>query len=100
MISLGYARQQEDEVRITRLSDGTPLTNGVRLDGVLVSRLDFDVQVLSVPHVPENEMDGLIRYRLRSIYPGNPGETSFDYRLESDGQVRTAVVFIWQKKGP
>ena len=98
MISLGYARQQEDEVRITRLSDGTPLTNGVRLDGVLVSRLDFDVQVLSVPHVPENEMDGLIRYRLRSIYPGNPGETSFDYRLESDGQVRTAVVFIGRKK--
>lgn len=98
MISLGYARQQENEICVTRLSDGAPLANGAGVDGLLVSRLDFDVQVLSIPRVPDSEVDGLIRYRLRSIYPGNPGDTSFDYRLESDGVRQTAVVFIARKK--
>ncbi len=98
MIALGYARQQENEVRVTRLSDGAPLADGRHFDALLASRLDFDVQVLSIPRVPDNEIDGLIRYRLRSIYPGNPDETSFDYRLESAGARQVAVVFISRKK--
>ncbi len=68
-----------------------------RVDGILVSREDFDFQVLDLPSVPDKEIEGLIRYRLRSLYPGSPGETTFDYVLESAGSRRRAVVFICRK---
>ncbi len=60
----------------------------------LLSRMDFEVRILDIPHIPEKELDGLIRYRLRSLYPGNPRETAFDYRVERGGRRRQAVVFI------
>jgi hypothetical protein len=68
-------------------------------DVVLMSRLDFDVQELDIPPLPDGEVEGLIRYRLRSIYPGTPEETSFDFRLFRQGQGRTrrAFVFIARK---
>jgi hypothetical protein len=94
VISLLYARRKGDAVKLRRIEDGRPpdkasapgkkaspaaagseSANG-RADGVLVSRGDFDFQVLDLPAVPDKEIEGLIRYRLRSLYPGSPGETT------------------------
>ena len=97
MIVLGYGEERETEVHLSRLDDGAHLNGNSRFDGLLVSRLDFDLQILDIPNVPDGEVEGLIRYRLRSIYPGNPGETAFDYRVESAGAQQRAIVFISRK---
>lgn len=97
MIVLGYGEEKEAEIHVSRLDDGANLNGNSRIDGLLVSRLDFDLQILDIPNVPEKEVQGLIRYRLRSIYPGNPGETAFDYRVESAGAHQRAIVFISRK---
>ena len=94
MIALGYGKRSGESVLLCGIEDGEPLEAGAPIDGILVSRLDFDVQVLDIPSVPEKEMEGLIRYRLRSIYPGNPSETAFDFRLETEGRLTRAVVSI------
>ncbi len=76
----------------------------ITLDGeqpfgaLLMSRLDFDVRVFEIPPVPDREIEGLIRLRLRSVYPGNPNETAFDFRVIKRGPVRRAVVFIARKR--
>jgi hypothetical protein len=97
VIALGYGKRSAEKMLLCALEDGEPLEAGSRTDGLLVSRLDFDLQVLDIPSVPEKEVEGLIKYRLRSIYPGNPAETAFDYRLETDGKLTRAVVFICKK---
>jgi hypothetical protein len=72
-----------------------------RPDAFLMRRTDFIMQDLEIPPVPEREIEGLIRYRLRSLYPGNPDDTSFDYRLlQPDKNLRRtqrAFVFIARK---
>ena len=65
---------------------------------LLMSRLDVDLRVLEVPPVPEKDLEGLIRLKLRSVYPGNPRETVFDYRLVRRGSIRKAVVFVSRKE--
>jgi hypothetical protein len=60
----------------------------------LMSRLDFDVRVLDIPPVPDREVAGLIRLKLRSVYPGNPCDTAFDFRLVRRGAIRRAIVFV------
>lgn len=90
MISLGYAERSADGIGLQVEED----PKSSRLDGILMSRLDVDVQVLDIPSVSEKEVEGLIRYRLRSIYPGTPTETVFDFRLSRNGSLRRAVVFI------
>jgi Tfp pilus assembly protein PilN len=94
MIPLGYAAAENDSVRIGLLEGGSPLDDGRRVGAILLSRLDFDVQILDVPHLPDKELEGFVRYRLRSLYPGNPKDTVFDYRVEREGQRRQVVVFI------
>ncbi len=112
MIVLGYARRKGDEVDLRLICNGGPQDKpdeggapeaavppdaAGRVDGILVSREDFDFQVLDLPSVPDKEIEGLIRYRLRSLYPGSPGETTFDYVLEYAGSRRRAAVFICRK---
>jgi hypothetical protein len=60
----------------------------------LMSRLDFEVRVLDIPPVPDREIAGLIRLKLRSVYPGSPHDTAFDFRLVRRGSVRRAIVFV------
>jgi hypothetical protein len=65
-----------------------------RFDALLLSRLDVDLRVLDLPPVAGRDVEGLIRYRLRSLFPGNPGQTSFDYRVIRRGRTRRAIVFV------
>ncbi|MGA2641448.1 MAG: hypothetical protein ABSG21_11185 [Spirochaetia bacterium] len=74
--------------------DGSALNSPARLGGILLDRADFEVLILDIPRIPAKELDGLIRYRLRSLYPANPRDTAFDYRVESDGSRRQVVVFV------
>jgi hypothetical protein len=69
----------------------------MRLGAFLMSRLDIDLRVLEVPPVHGKDLEELIRLKLRSVYPGNPRETVFDYRLVRRGPTRRAVVFVSRK---
>ncbi len=63
-------------------------------DALLVSRLDVDVQVFDIPPISDRDLEGLVRYKLRSRYPGNPRQTSFDYRVAQRGKIRRVIVFV------
>lgn len=97
MMRLGYAEGKPDAVRLSDLQNGEALDGDSHVSAFLASRLDFDVQTLEIPHVPEKEEKGLIRYRLRALYPGTPDETIFDYRTRPDGARKRVVVFISSK---
>jgi hypothetical protein len=93
-MNLAYGEEKGIQVMVSLLDKQAGSGDNARFDGLLASRLDFDLQILEIPSVPEKEVAGLIRYRLRSIYPGSPAETAFDYRVESTGARQQAVVFI------
>jgi hypothetical protein len=97
VIHPGYGCQAGEGVRLFEVENGEPIEDVSRVDGILMSRLDVDIQVLDIPSVPEKEVEGLIRYRLRSIYPGDPNLTTFDYRRLTAGKQHRAVVFISKK---
>jgi hypothetical protein len=74
--------------------DGRTLEKGEQFDALLPSRLDFDIRIIKLPAISVREIDGFLRYRSRSLYPGQPGETSIDYSLFNYSGDRYAVLFL------
>lgn len=70
-----------------------------RPGALLMERPELEMRELDVPPVDDAEVEGLIRYRLRSIYPGNPEDTAFDFRILRSGEAgsRRAVIFATRK---
>lgn len=64
----------------------------------MISRLDIDVQFVSLPQVRNQEVSELMRYKIRSIYPGAPEKTVFDYVLLGKKQNRYAALCIARKE--
>jgi hypothetical protein len=64
---------------------------------VMMSRPDFEVKVVELPKLPEREIESFLKYRIRSLYPGDPERTVFDYRLLSGKKKSSAVLFITTK---
>lgn len=96
--ALACGQEEVGGVRLRRLGHAVPADGEVAFDAVLVSRLDCDVRFVDLPPVPEREVEGLLTYRLRSIYPGDPSETVFDYRLLGEGKQRQAVLLITRRE--
>jgi hypothetical protein len=65
--------------------------------GLLMSRLDFDSKIIQVPPIPDNAVRDMLSYKIRSLYPGDPANTRFDYKLFTAKKKRYAVVFICKK---
>ncbi len=92
-----YAEKRGSGYRLCSFATGEPLVDGRSPAGVMMSRPDFDVQVVDLPEVPDREVEGFLKYRIRSLYPGHPEQTAFDYRIvERDGK-RFAVLFLVQR---
>ncbi len=94
MTTIGCAELKGGRVSLFGLLDGKPLAPDSRPEHVLMSRTDFDVQIVDIPPVSDKELEGLLRYRLRSIYPGSPAATAFDYRMGPEEGGRRATLFI------
>ncbi len=62
-----------------------------------MSRLDFDIRMLKLPPLPRRSIEGFLRYRSRSLYPGNPEETAFAYSLVRSGGAQYAVLFLCKR---
>jgi hypothetical protein len=78
--------------------DRQVLGSPAEVAGVMVSRLDFDVQAIELPAMPEKEVEGFLTYRIRSLYPGQPERTAFDYRILARGGKRYAVLSLFQRE--
>jgi hypothetical protein len=78
--------------------DRRPLDSPAELAGIMVSRLDFNVQAIELPAMPEKEVEGFLTYRIRSLYPGQPEQTAFDFRLLPRGGKRYAVLSLFRRE--
>ncbi|MCK5094551.1 MAG: hypothetical protein KAR18_07500, partial [Spirochaetes bacterium] len=39
-------------------------------DALMMSRLDFDIEVIKIPPVHSEEINNLLGYKIRGLYPG------------------------------
>ncbi|RPJ03259.1 MAG: hypothetical protein EHM28_15640, partial [Spirochaetaceae bacterium] len=70
---------------------------------LFMSRLDFNCKIIPVPPVADEEIGEILRYKIRSLYPGDPEHTVFDYKIfqsrsgesgDSQRVHKQALVFI------
>jgi hypothetical protein len=66
--------------------------------GLLMSRLDFDSKIIEIPPIPDANIRDMLTFKIKSLYPGDPAGTQFDYKLFSVGKKRFAVLFITKKR--
>jgi hypothetical protein len=71
---------------------------------VLLSPLDIQIFFMDIPALKEEDREEIIRSRLRTLYPGNSGDTVFDYilcggkRRGEDKPYYKAIVFAAEKE--
>lgn len=83
----------------TRLIDlfGTNGEHGPA-DAMLVSRMDWDVQVVELPPVSHRQAADALRYCMRALVPGPVEDVAYDFRIQrSENGSTTAVVAIAPK---
>jgi hypothetical protein len=79
--------------------DGKPFEGRAEeVDVLFLSRLDCDVRCLELPPVPERELPSLIRYRLRSVYPGSLEHVVVDHVAQRRGSGLIALVCILDRE--
>lgn len=81
-MNFAIAIREGDELR---LEAGRP-ANG-RPSVIVAAPSDYHSFVLEVPSVDRAEMDGLLRYRLRAVYPGDVSSLTLGYHKMSSTQV-------------
>jgi len=96
MNSIVFAERKDSCIQYYNF-DGKFITDNPMIKAVLVSRLDFDVKFIKLPSLGENDIEHFLRYKIRSLYPGNPEETIFDYDIIKRGKNKHAVLYITLK---
>lgn len=98
MKNFAYLDRKQNEFNLYLYEDNNIPVEPAEISALMMNRLDFDIKIIEVPPVGEEEVDKLLSYRLRSIYPGDPTETSFDFKIISKKKKRYAILFITSKK--
>lgn len=96
MTMLYCAELNNDEITF-RTAAGDPATCPPPRAPILISRLDCDVRVLHIPPVSQRDVPAFLRYQLRTLYPGNPADTVFDYTTSGEGEKRRATVYLMKR---
>ncbi len=76
---------------------GHTVAGNNHIRGLLMSRLDFDSKIIEIPPIPEANVRDMLSFKIKSLYPGDPAGTRFDYKPFSAGKKRYAVLFITKK---
>ena len=88
-----FAEIKKNRVILTDLA-GAPQLSAREGNVILLSRLDCAVVCLGIPHVSERDRDALIRYRMRSVYPGRLENALLDHVIQRKGRKTVAVAAI------
>lgn len=83
--------------RLDGFDDRQPLPSADGLAAVMVWRPDLAVQAIELPAMAKKEVRGFLSYRIRSLYPGQPAQTEFDYRVLALAGKRYAILFLIQR---
>lgn len=92
-----YAEKNDEAYRLYSFEDRQPVPADGEVQAVMMSRPDFDVRVVQIPAVREQEIESFLRYRIRALYPGQPEETAFDYQVLGRNGQRLAVLFLTRR---
>jgi hypothetical protein len=98
MKQFAYAQKNENDLQLFLFDKPEPIQTNYPYEALMMSRIDFDIKVTEVPPVHESEMENLLTYKLRSLYPGDPESTVFDYKILARNKQRLAVIFISSKE--
>jgi len=98
MRRMAFGEVQDGKVSLLGL-DGKPFEGRPEeIDLLLLSRLDCDVRCLELPPVAEREIPALVRYRLRSVYPGSLEHAVIDHVSQRRRGGLVAVVSIMERE--
>ena len=98
MKHIAYRQKDASGQKFFLLGDDKELEPSDSFEALMMSRLDFAIKVTEVPPVHQSEMDNLLSYKLKSLYPGDPENTVFDFKVLTKNKKRYAVLFITSKK--
>jgi len=93
-----YAEIADGSYELFLFEKNHPLGLSGHFSSLMMARPDFDIKSVELPPVSEHDIQNMLRFKLRSLYPGNPDATVFDYTLLSRKNKKYAVLFITQKK--
>ncbi|MBN1409586.1 MAG: hypothetical protein JW969_01985 [Spirochaetales bacterium] len=94
MKELAFMQKEQDTVKLLRIQDKQEIDPQTPLEGILMSRTDFTIKTTTIPPIQSSEVRNMLSYRLRSMYPGDPEQTIFDYKIIIRGKNRYAILFI------
>jgi hypothetical protein len=98
MKTIAYVHKEGNETRLLTFDQQDIANNPGAFDAVMMSRLDFSVIVTDVPPIHPSEMENLLFFKLRSLYPGDPETTIFDFKVIIKSKQKYAVLFITSKE--
>lgn len=79
------------------LSGNLPPAQNNHVRALMMSRLDFDIKILEIPPIPDRDIHSMLQFKLRGIYPGDPQDTVFDYKVVHTQNKHKAILFITKK---
>jgi len=97
MKNIAFARREKKDLYLYLYKDNIPAEPS-SISAMMMNRIDFDIKILEIPPVSDDEVRNLLQYRLRSVYPGDPEDTRFDFKLINRNKKRYAVLFITSRK--
>ena len=97
MKNIAYAHKEGNDLKLFFFNKEEEISPSVSYNALMMSRLDFSVLITDVPPVHPSEMGNLLTFKLRSLYPGDPETTIFDYKVIAKNRQKYAVLFITSK---
>ncbi|MBN2443105.1 MAG: hypothetical protein JXJ04_17225 [Spirochaetales bacterium] len=98
MKNIAYAHKSDNKLKLYLFDQPDEVAMPGSFQALMMSRLDFSVIVTEIPPVHPSEMENLLTFKLRSLYPGDPETTVFDYKIIIKNKQRYAVLFITSKE--
>jgi len=98
LIDCAYAETADGSYELFLFEENIPLGPSGSFSALMMSRPDFVIKSVELPPVSEQDIHNLLKFKLRSVYPGKPDDTVFDYTLLSRKNKKYALLFIAEKK--
>jgi hypothetical protein len=98
LIDCAYAEIADGSYDLFFFEKNRPLGPSGHFSALMMARPDFDIKSIELPPVSEQDIQNLLKFKLRSLYPGKPDDTVFDYTILSRKNKKYALLFITEKE--